>query len=150
MQILTGKEVSDGVRSQLAVSCTEFVKKYGYAPTLAVILVGNDPASESYVAGKKKACLELGFGHKDYHLPADTTQEALISLVTALNADSEVHGILVQMPLPSHLDEDAVIQAISVDKDVDGFHPQSVGNLLIGHPGFVSCTPQARLEMPGY
>jgi len=150
MQILTGKEVSDGVRSQLAVSCTEFVKKYGYAPTLAVILVGNDPASESYVAGKKKACLELGFGHKDYHLPADTTQEALISLVTALNADSEVHGILVQMPLPSHLDEDAVIQAISVDKDVDGFHPQSVGNLLIGHPGFVSCTPQGVMEMLDY
>lgn len=147
MQILTGKEVAEHVYETLRVRYSAFMKKYGYPPTLSVILVGNDPASQSYVEGKKKACEMLGYGHRDYRLALETSQEQLLSLIAELNADPRVHGILVQLPLPSHIDSDAVIQSIRVDKDVDGFHPQSVGNLLIGKPGFVSCTPLGVLEM---
>lgn len=150
MQLLTGKEVAEKVYSLLEEQCKTFVENYGFAPTLAVILVGHDPASQSYVEGKKKACIALGFGHQDYRLEEETTQEQLLALVDRLNRDPRVHGILVQMPLPRHLDADQVIQAISVEKDVDGFHPQNVGNLLIGHPGFVSCTPQGVLEILDY
>lgn len=150
MQILTGKEVAEKVYESLQSDCNAFVKKYGFPPTLAVVLVGSDPASQSYVQGKKQACLSLGFGHRDYHLPADTSQETLLGLVHTLNEDASVHGILVQMPLPSHLDADLVIQTIRVEKDVDGFHPQNVGNLLIGKPGFVSCTPLGVLQILDY
>lgn len=150
MQVLTGKEVAESVYSVLEKQSDAFVKKHGYKPTLAVILVGNDPASTSYVQGKKKACLSLGFGHKDYHLDENTTQVQLLDLVDALNNDKHVHGILVQLPLPNGLNADQVIQRISVEKDVDGFHPQSVGNLLIGHPSFVSCTPLGVLELLDY
>ncbi|NLE15761.1 MAG: bifunctional methylenetetrahydrofolate dehydrogenase/methenyltetrahydrofolate cyclohydrolase FolD [Spirochaetales bacterium] len=150
MQILTGKEVAENVYESLHSDCNAFVKKYGFPPTLAVVLVGSDPASQSYVQGKKQACLSLGFGHRDYHLPADTSQETLLGLVHTLNEDASVHGILVQMPLPSHLDADLVIQTIRVEKDVDGFHPQNVGNLLIGKPGFVSCTPLGVLQILDY
>lgn len=150
MQILTGKEVAQNVYDSLKVDCKAFVENYGIAPTLAVILVGTDPASLSYVEGKKQACISLGFGHRDYHLAQNVSEEALLALVHALNEDPEVHGILVQMPLPTHLDADAVIQSIKVEKDVDGFHPQSVGNLLIGHPGFVSCTPLGVLHILDY
>lgn len=150
MQILTGKEVAEKVYESLQSDCNVFVEKYGFPPTLAVILVGSDPASQSYVQGKKQACLSLGFGHRDYHLPSDTSQEALLELIHTLNEDSSVHGILVQMPLPAHLDADLVIQTIRVEKDVDGFHPQNVGNLLIGKPGFVSCTPLGVLQILDY
>jgi len=150
MQTLAGKEVVEHVYEKLAIQTKDFIASYGFAPTLAVVLVGEDPASQSYVNGKKKACIDLGFGHRDIHLSADTTQEQLLALVHELNEDSTVHGILVQMPLPKGLDPDVVIQNIAVEKDVDGFHPQSVGNLLIGNPGFVSCTPQGVLEMMDY
>ncbi len=150
MQVLTGKEVAESVYATLKQETNSFIDEHGHPPTLAVILVGDDPASTSYVAGKKKACLSLGFGHKDYHLSDSTTQEQLIDLVEALNNDASVHGILVQMPLPKHLDADQVIQKISVEKDVDGFHPQSVGNLLIGKPSFISCTPLGVLQMLDY
>ncbi len=150
MQILTGKEVAQKVYESLGSDCKLFVEKYGFPPTLAVVLVGDDPASQSYVQGKKQACLSLGFGHRDYHLPSGTSQQALLELVHTLNDDPAVHGILVQMPLPAHLNADVVIQNIKVEKDVDGFHPQNVGNLLIGKPGFVSCTPLGVLYMLDY
>ena len=129
---------------------SEFIAKHGFAPTLAVVLVGNDPASQSYVKSKKKACISLGFGHRDYELPADTTEKALLDLVKQLNADPTVHGILVQMPLPKGLDENLVIETIDSKKDVDGFHPVNVGKLLIGLPCFVSCTPKGVLEILDY
>jgi methylenetetrahydrofolate dehydrogenase (NADP+)/methenyltetrahydrofolate cyclohydrolase len=150
MQILSGKEVAQNVYDTLTDEAKHFLENYGYAPTLAVVLVGEDPASQSYVAGKKKACLSLGFGHKDYHLPSDTSQKQLLALIHQLNADSSVHGILVQMPLPNGLNPEEVIRSIAVEKDVDGFHPQSVGNLLIGNPGFVSCTPKGVMEILDY
>ena len=150
MQILTGKEVAEKVYETLQSDCNAFVEKYGFPPTLAVILVGTDPASQSYVQGKKQACLSLGFGHRDYHLDAETSQEELLELIHTLNNDPSVHGILVQMPLPPHLDADLVIQNIKVEKDVDGFHPQNVGNLLIGKPGFISCTPLGVLHILDY
>lgn len=150
MQILSGKEVSEAVYVDLKKKTDEFVAINGYAPTLAVVLVGNDPASQSYVESKKKACISLGFGHRDYHLSETVSQDELVKLIKDLNADSSVHGILVQMPLPNNLDADLVIETIDKDKDVDGFHPQSVGNLLIGLPCFVSCTPKGILEMLDY
>lgn len=141
MLILSGKEVSKAVYADLHARTALFIKTYGYAPTLAVVLVGSDPASQSYVRSKKKACIELGFGHQDYVVPETITQLELVNLVKRLNQDSSVHGILVQMPLPSHLDSNEVIETIDPHKDVDGFHPISVGKLLIGLPTFVSCTP---------
>ncbi len=150
MQVLTGKEVAEHVYARLEADCREFVHEHGYAPTLAVVLVGSDPASQSDVAVKNQAVLSVGYGHRDYQLPEHTSEEALLALVHSLNIDPLVHGILVQLPLPSHMSEERVIQAIAVEKDVDGFHPQSVGNLLIGHPGFVSCTPQGVMEMIDY
>jgi methylenetetrahydrofolate dehydrogenase (NADP+)/methenyltetrahydrofolate cyclohydrolase len=147
VQILTGKEVSSAVYGDLEKEASEFIAKHGFAPTLAVILVGNDPASQSYVKSKKKACISLGFGHRDYNLPSDTTEKTLLDLVKALNADDSVHGILVQMPLPNGLDENLIIKTIDSRKDVDGFHPENVGKLLIGLPCFVSCTPKGVLEI---
>ncbi|WP_320129264.1 bifunctional 5,10-methylenetetrahydrofolate dehydrogenase/5,10-methenyltetrahydrofolate cyclohydrolase [uncultured Sphaerochaeta sp.] len=150
MQLLTGKEVTEAVYVDLKKKTIDFIEEHGFAPTLAVILVGNDPASQSYVKGKKKACISLGFGHRDYSLPEDTSQEELLSLVKTLNADSSVHGILVQLPLPKGLDENLVIATIDSRKDVDGFHPETVGKLLIGLPCFVSCTPKGVLEILDY
>ena len=114
---------------------------------LAVIQVGADPASSVYVGNKKKACAYVGIDSLSYELPEQTTQEELLSLIAELNAKHEVNGILVQLPLPGHIDEDAVIRAIDPKKDVDGFHPQSVGALCIGQPGFVSCTPAGIIEL---
>jgi len=144
---MSGKEVSKEVYADLHTRSEAFMHTYGYAPTLAVVLVGNDPASQSYVRSKKKACLALGFGHQDHILSEDSTQEELLTIVRRLNADSSVHGILVQLPLPSHMDSDAIIETIDQHKDVDGFHPMSIGKLLIGIPTFISCTPKGVLEM---
>jgi methylenetetrahydrofolate dehydrogenase (NADP+)/methenyltetrahydrofolate cyclohydrolase len=144
---LTGKEVSEAVYDDLKKKCIDFTESYGVSPTLAVVLVGNDPASQSYVASKRKACIALGFGHRDYHLDEHTSEGQLLDLVRSLNADPQVHGILVQMPLPAGLDEHKVIETIDSRKDVDGFHPENVGKLLIGLPTFVSCTPQGVLEI---
>lgn len=141
MQLMSGKEVSQAVYSDLETRTKEFIVTHGYAPCLAVVLVGNDPASESYVASKKKACDRLGYSHQDYLLPAETSQDTLLSLINTLNTDPTVHGILVQLPLPLHIDTELIIEAIDQNKDVDGFHPNSIGKLLIGLPSFVSCTP---------
>lgn len=147
MQVMSGKEVSTAIYADLQTRTEAFVQTYGYAPTLAVVLVGNNPASQSYVLSKKKACLSLGFGHLDYSLSEETTQEELLQLVKDLNANPSVHGILVQLPLPAHMDSEAVIETIDQHKDVDGFHPMSIGKLLIGLPTFVSCTPLGVLTM---
>lgn len=150
MLLMSGKEVSQSIREKLALECKEFVSTYGYAPTLAVVLVGEDPASQTYVSAKKQACDELGYGHRDFVLPASTTQRELMEVVRQLNEEPTVHGILVQLPLPKGLDEEQVIEAIDPAKDVDGFHPQNVGRLLIGKDCFISCTPKGVLAMLDY
>ncbi|MCH3916309.1 MAG: bifunctional methylenetetrahydrofolate dehydrogenase/methenyltetrahydrofolate cyclohydrolase FolD [Spirochaetia bacterium] len=147
MQILSGKEVAEARLERIAKECITFKEAYGKVPTLAVVLVGNDPASQSYVRSKHKACIRLGFGHRDYTLPAETKESDLLALVKELNEDPEVNGILVQLPLPKGMDEEKVIETIDPNKDVDGFHPQNVGKLLIGLDGFVSCTPNGVLAI---
>ncbi|MBK5201546.1 MAG: bifunctional methylenetetrahydrofolate dehydrogenase/methenyltetrahydrofolate cyclohydrolase FolD [Spirochaetaceae bacterium] len=150
MQVLSGKEVANAKLDKLSIECDEFIKQNGYAPQLAVILVGDNPASQYYVNSKKKACIKLGFAHKDYLLSANTREADLLALVEELNNDKMVHGILVQMPLPNGLDEQKVIEAINPNKDVDGFHPINVGKLLIGLDCFVSCTPNGVLSILDY
>lgn len=141
--IIDGKKISAQVKDE----CKERVAKEGLDVTLAVIQVGNDPASTVYVGNKKKACEYIGIHSLAYELPEETTEKELLELVDKLNGDENVHGILVQLPLPPHMDEDKVIRAISPKKDVDGFHPQSVGALSIGQPGFVSCTPAGIIQL---
>jgi methylenetetrahydrofolate dehydrogenase (NADP+)/methenyltetrahydrofolate cyclohydrolase len=138
--IIDGKKTAEEVREQVKLR-TNKLRGRGIIPCLAVILVGDNPASVSYVTGKKKALAETGMEDRDIRLPAGTTEAELLSLVDSLNADTKVHGILVQLPLPSHIDEDKVIGAIDPAKDVDGFHPVSMGNLVLGKPGFIPCTP---------
>lgn len=140
---IDGKIISTEVKDE----CRERVKKEGLDVTLAVIQVGKDPASTVYVGNKKKACEYVGIHSLSYELPEETTEKELLELVERLNQDENVNGILVQLPLPSHIDEDKVIQTISPKKDVDGFHPQSVGALSIGQPGFVSCTPAGIIQL---
>lgn len=142
-KIIDGKLISTQVKDE----CKERVAREGLDVTLAVIQVGNDPASTVYVGNKKKACEYIGIKSLSYELPEETTEEELLTLVRKLNEDASVHGILVQLPLPKHIDEDKVIETISPKKDVDGFHPQSVGALSIGQPGFVSCTPAGIIQL---
>ena len=145
-QIIDGKAISAQIKDELKVKVEE-MKEQGIRVCLAVIQVGNDPASSVYVGNKKKACAYIGIDSLAYELPEETTQEKLLDLIGELNAKKEVNGILVQLPLPKHIDEDAVIRAIDPKKDVDGFHPQSVGALCIGQPGFVSCTPAGIIQL---
>ncbi|MBR3039943.1 MAG: bifunctional methylenetetrahydrofolate dehydrogenase/methenyltetrahydrofolate cyclohydrolase FolD [Lachnospiraceae bacterium] len=145
-QIIDGKAISTSLKEELKEKVTA-LKEQGIEPCLAVILVGEDPASTVYVNNKKKACEFIGIKSLSYELPETTTQDELLALIEKLNADDSVNGILVQLPLPKHIDEDAVIGAISPLKDVDGFHPQSVGSLCIGRKGFVSCTPAGIIEL---
>ncbi len=145
-ELIDGKKISQDLKDEVKEKVAE-LKAKGVEVTLAVILVGNDPASTVYVGNKKKACEYTGINSKSFELPEETTQEELMKLIDDLNKDDSVNGILVQLPLPKHLDEDKVIRAISPDKDVDGFHPESVGRLSIGVPGFVSCTPAGVIEL---
>ena len=138
--IIDGKQIAADVRAEVAAKVAE-LKEKGIVPCLAVILVGENPASVSYVTGKRKALAEVGMADRSIQLPETTSEEELLKLIAELNADASVHGILVQLPLPKHIDEDKVIMAIDPSKDVDGFHPVSVGNLMIGRPGFLPCTP---------
>jgi methylenetetrahydrofolate dehydrogenase (NADP+)/methenyltetrahydrofolate cyclohydrolase len=144
--IIDGKKISAEIKDELKVKVTA-VKEEGVQITLAVIQVGNDPASSVYVGNKKKACEYIGINSLAYELPENTTQEELLKIVEKLNADASVNGILVQLPLPKQIDEDIIIQTISPAKDVDGFHPQSVGALSIGQKGFVSCTPAGVVQL---
>jgi methylenetetrahydrofolate dehydrogenase (NADP+)/methenyltetrahydrofolate cyclohydrolase len=138
--IIDGKEIAARIRSEVG-SRTAELKEKGIVPCLAVVLVGENPASISYVTGKQKALAAAGMADRSVHLPASTTESELLSLIDRLNRDAAVHGILVQLPLPAHIDEDKVIMAIDPLKDVDGFHPVNVGNLLIGRKAFLPCTP---------
>lgn len=145
-QIIDGKAISTQIKDEVKEKAAQ-LKAQGINVCLAVIQVGSDPASTVYVGNKKKACAYVGIESLSYELAEDTTQEELLSLIEKLNKDDKVNGILVQLPLPKHIDEDAVIRAIDAKKDVDGFHPQSVGALCIGQPGFVSCTPAGIIEL---
>ena len=138
--IIDGKQVAANIRAEVAQKVAA-LKKNGKNACLAVILVGENPASVSYVTGKQKALAEVGMQDRSVHLPENTSEEDLLKLIDQLNNDDTVHGILVQLPLPKHINEDKVIMAISPEKDVDGFHPVNVGNMMIGRPGFLPCTP---------
>ncbi len=145
-QIINGKEISAQIKEELKEKVAA-MKKEGISVCLAVIQVGDDPASAVYVGNKKKACAYIGITSLSYELPEETTQEELLALIGELNGRKDVNGILVQLPLPEHIDEDAVIRAIVPEKDVDGFHPQSVGALCIGQEGYVSCTPAGIIQL---
>ena len=144
--IIDGKAISLQIKDELKEKAAA-LKAAGTNVTLAVIQVGSNPASCVYVRNKQKGCEYIGIGSLSYELPEETTQEELLTLIEELNARVDVNGILVQLPLPTHIDEDTVIRAIDPKKDVDGFHPQSVGALCIGQPGFVSCTPAGIIQL---
>ncbi len=145
-KLIDGKVISKQIKDELKEKVAG-LKAEGVEICLAVIQVGNDPASSVYVGNKKKACEYIGIGSLSYELPEETTEEELLALIEKLNSDDKVNGILVQLPLPKHIDEDKVIKTISPKKDVDGFHPMSVGALSIGHPGLVSCTPAGVIQL---
>ena len=143
---IDGKMISTQIKEELKGKVAQ-LKAQGTEVTLAVIQVGNDPASSVYVGNKKKACEYIGIRSLAYELPEETTQKELLDLISELNVREDVNGILVQLPLPKHLNEEEVLLAISPLKDVDGFHPENVGNLSIGRKGFVSCTPAGVIEL---
>ncbi len=145
-KIIDGKAISLAVKDEIKAKTAELASK-GITATLAVILVGEDPASQVYVKNKKKACEYCGIRSLSYELSADTSEEKLLELIDELNKRDDVNGILVQLPLPKGMDEDKVLDAISPDKDVDGFHPVNVGKLSIGKKGFVSCTPAGVIQL---
>ena len=143
---MDGKALSAKVRSSILAE-TEELKKKGVTPGLAVIIVGNDPASEIYVRNKEKACAECGFYNEKYALPAETSQEELLGLIDQLNHSPQISGILCQLPVPDHISEEAVINAIDPKKDVDAFHPVNVGKIMVGNFDFVPCTPAGVMEL---
>lgn len=144
--LIDGKVISKQIKDELKEKVAA-LKAEGKEIGMAVIQVGNDPASSVYVGNKKKACEYIGIRSESYQLSEETTEKELLALIDKLNRDDKIHGILVQLPVPEHIDEDTVIKAISPHKDVDGFHPQSVGALSIGQPGFVSCTPAGIIQL---
>lgn len=146
-KIIDGKAVSAQVKENIAKETALIKEKYGVSIGLAVVIVGNNPASRIYVNNKKKACEAVGFESFEYALPEETTQEELLALIDKLNNDDKVNGILVQLPLPKHLDEKIVINNISPDKDVDAFHPVNVGKIMIGDYSFLPCTPAGVMEL---
>ena len=145
-QIIDGKQISAQIKEELREEAAAY-KARGIEAALAVIQVGEDPASSIYVRNKKKACAYVGVRSESYELPRETTQEALLALIEELNGRADIQGILVQLPLPSHIDEDAVIRAIAPEKDVDGFHPESVGRMCIGEQGYLPCTPAGIIQL---
>ena len=145
-QLISGKQISEEIREGLRKEVEQLLSQ-GLTPGLAVVLVGEDPASQVYVRNKEKACQDLGFYSEVHRLPASTSEEDLLALVDKLNQQDSIHGILVQLPLPNHIHEKSVIDAISVKKDVDGFHPVNVGNLMIGDDSLLPCTPAGVIEL---
>ena len=145
-QIIDGKQVAADMRAELKDKVAK-LKTHGVTPGLAVILVGEDPASRSYVTAKEKACEELGMHSDDNRLPADTSEADLLALVEQFNNDPKIHGILVQLPLPKHIDEDKVLLAIDPAKDVDGFHPVNVGRMVVGQDAYLPCTPHGVIQL---
>ena len=147
MQIIDGKKVSAQVKEKVRLETQALKEEHGITPGLAVVIVGDDPASRVYVNNKKKACELVGFTSEEYAMPASTTQEELLELVHTLNQKKDINGILVQLPLPKHLDDKAVIEAISPEKDVDAFHAVNVGKIMLGEYDFLPCTPAGVMEM---
>ncbi len=145
-KILDGKQIAKEVREDIKKE-VEALKAKGIEPGLAVVLVGENPASQVYVRNKHKSCGEVGIYSEVHRLPAETTQDELLALIDKLNNDQKIHGILVQLPVPDHIDEKAVIDAIALEKDVDGFHPANVGNLVIGDDCYYPCTPHGCMVM---
>ena len=145
--IIDGKATAQAVRGALRKDVEAFAQEKNIAPGLAVVIVGSDPASQVYVRNKHKACGEVGMYSEVHELPAETTEDELLLLIDKLNKDTKIHGILVQLPLPKHLDEEKVILAIDPRKDVDAFHPQNVGKIMIGNFSFVPCTPAGVMEL---
>lgn len=147
MMIIDGKKVAAEVRARIAVQVSELKDKTGKVPGLAVVLVGDDPASAVYVRNKKKACQQAGINSFEHSLPSDTSQEKLLALVEELNRKDAVNGILVQLPLPEHMDSKKVLETIDPRKDADGFHPLNFGHLAAGNPVFAPCTPAGIIEL---
>lgn len=146
-ETIDGKKIAGNLRAQLALECKDLSKTRGVVPGLAVVLVGDNPASTVYVRMKKKACAEVGIASFSHELPANTSEKEMLALVSALNKDPKVHGILVQLPLPHQIREAAIIQAITPEKDVDGFHPTNTGLLATGNPGLRPCTPSGIMAL---
>ena len=147
MNILDGKKVSLEVKDELRAMTEKLKKEKGYVPCLAVIIVGEDPASKVYVANKEKACEYIGYKSLKYALPEETTQEELLNLIERLNNDDDIDGILCQLPVPKHIDEEAIINAIKPEKDVDAFHPVNVGKIMVGNYTTLPCTPAGVMEL---
>jgi len=145
-KIIYGREIAARMRIELKAEI-EKLKAQGIIPGLAVILVGDDPASKSYVTAKEKACEEIGIYSDDNRLSAETSQQKLLDLIKEKNTDPKIHGILVQLPLPKHIDDSAVLLAIDPDKDVDGFHPMNIGKMVAGHKAFLPCTPHGVIQL---
>ena len=145
--VISGKELSARLKAEMAEQVSTFPARYGRVPHLAVVLVGDNPASVSYVTGKAKASAEVGIRNTTIRRPADISEAELLDLIAGLNADAEVDGILVQLPLPKHLDEAAALAVIAPEKDVDGFHLLNAGRMMSGQPGVVACTPKGAMEM---
>ncbi len=145
-KIIDGKQIAADMQAEIKEEVAK-LKQEGIVPGLGVILVGEDPASQSYVTAKERACENLGIYSDDNRLPADTTQQDLIALINRMNNDPKINGILVQLPLPKHLDEGEVLLAISPDKDVDGFHPTNIGKMVAGQPAFLPCTPHGVIKL---
>jgi len=149
-KIIDGKEISKIIRAEQKEKVELFKKNTGITPGLAVVLVGEDPASQAYVRSKRRACKNMGIHSRDYNYPTTISELEILKLISELNEDDEIHGILVQLPLPKHINENKVLLTISPDKDVDGFHPQSLGKLVIGMETFFSCTPFGIIKLLEY
>ncbi|MBQ8351028.1 MAG: bifunctional methylenetetrahydrofolate dehydrogenase/methenyltetrahydrofolate cyclohydrolase FolD [Clostridia bacterium] len=148
--MIDGKAVSAALRSELKEKIAAFAAASGAAPGLAVVLVGDDPASSVYVRNKHRACEEVGIYSEVYQLPAETSEEELLALIDRLNAAANIHGILVQLPLPKHISEERIVLAIHPDKDVDAFHPSNVGKIMLGNYRFLPCTPAGVMALLQY
>ena len=149
-EIINGKLVSSEIRTKIASEVADFKTEYGVTPGLAVVIVGSNPASLVYVRNKAKACAEVGIRSFEIALPEETTEAELLKKVEHLNSDPDVHGILVQLPLPAHINSESIINAISPEKDVDAFHPENVGKILIGNYSFLPCTPAGVIDLLDY
>lgn len=147
MKIIDGKAVSQQVKDELKALTAELAEEKGFVPCLAVIIVGEDPASKVYVSNKKKACEYIGYKSLEFALPEETTQSELLALIGKLNNNDTVDGILCQLPLPKHIDEETILNAINYDKDVDAFHPTNVGKIMIGNYHMLPCTPAGVMEL---
>jgi len=149
-ELIDGKKVSEDTREEIAKGVEELKSSSGITPGLAAVLVGDNPASEIYVRNKRKACEKVGIYSEEHKLPESTTEEELLELVKKLNNDDNIHGILVQLPLPDHINETNILRTVTPLKDVDGFHPENVGRLVEGNPRFISCTPYGIIKMLEY